>query len=627
MPSTYARTCAQYASSLGNLLGERYRILTGRERALHRRSRLLPGNSLRYRLAHKGWTVLRTLQSGGPVHGGATLLRALRGHRPAVDRTSPDAAAYQAWCPSRGKSHGILMAYGATRAREADAPLISIVLPTYRSDPARLQAALRSVLDQSYTKWELLVVDDASCDPDLIRTLEELVQEDPRIHFRARSSNGGIAAATQDGIAMARGEYVTFLDHDDLLLPFALAAVARAAAEHPDGDVLYSDEVVMGEDGSTVIDVALKPSFSPALLLATNYICHLLVVRRSLLGAIGGMRGGVDGSQDYDLILRATEAAREVVHIPEVLYLWNEVPGSVITGTGAKPYAYEAGRRALSGAVGRRGLTGLAPVHGSLPGWYSLEAETLPPCTVVIPDIFPGELLQYTIAALRKTAREVDAEILVVRPNGLGTTPVPGADAVLEAPPHVESLPALLTFGAEAGRNPLVVFCAPGIIPTTPGWLQSLLPWLLLPDAGACAPRILSHTGIPSGDRYAVPGDGSPPRLLPDSHWALPREASALPWSCLAVRREALRKVAGLHPDYLLAWFDADLSFQLRKAGYRVLSVPTVTVHTLHGSGSIPLQGPDDEATLLMRFPDILGQQDPYLHPAVLTEKPFTFRT
>lgn len=626
MSDSYADRLAQYASALQQRFEDRYAILTHLERTHRRKERFVPHGSVQYRLAHKGQTVLRTLHTDGLLRGSGTLLRALRGRRPLTDRSSPDAAMYQSWFSSQGSSHEKLLAYGAQHAKNPDAPLISIVLPTYKSDLTRLRAALRSVMEQAYTKWELLIVDDASQDPSLLREIESVAVEDPRVHVHVRGENGGIAVATQDGLAMASGTFVTFLDHDDALLPFALSAVVEAVNTHPDGDVLYSDEIVIGEDGATIIDVALKPGFSPHLLLATNYICHLLVIRRTLLTSIGGMHQGYDGSQDYDLILRATEASREVVHIPEVLYLWNEVPGSVITGTDAKPYAYEAGRRALAAALERRHVTDLTPEHGEFPGWYAYTAHDLPHISIVIPDIFPGNSCSRTIAAIHTTTQDLNMEICVVRPHGNGALSIPGADAVIEASPAVSSLPALLNAGEEACTGEFVVFMAPGVIPTTRGWLRNLLSYLLFPDVGACAPRILSHTGIPCGDRYIIPGNGTLPVLLADSHWPLPREVSALAWSCLAVRSEALQKVGGFNSDFFLSWFDADLAFQLRHEGYAVLSIPTVTVHTLHLEG-VPFPAEEaDGKYLLARHPHILGQIDPFLHPAVIEEKPFTFR-
>jgi GT2 family glycosyltransferase len=628
MADTVKEQLAAYAATELPKCEERYRSLMHRERMQEQMDRFLPHGSLQYRTLHKGRTVLRTLNVEGPLRGSRTLLRALRGKRPAADRTSPDAAAYRAWCASRGARHEKLLAYGAQHAKDPDAPLISIVLPTYRSDLPHLRAALKSVREQAYTKWELLIVDDASHDAALLTELESLASEDPRIRLLVRHANGGIARATQDGIAMATGEYITFLDHDDAFLPFTLAAVAEAIGKHPRGDVFYSDEIVISADGSSIIDVALKPGFSPQLLLSTNYICHLLVIRHALLAEVGGMREGYDGSQDYDLILRATESAQEVVHIPEVLYLWNEVPGSVITGTAAKPYAYEAGRRALHDAYERRGITHLVPTHGLLAGWYTCMLQGAhPSCSIVIPDLVSDSMLQWTIDAVRRTTDATRVEIIVVSTHGSAfQKEFPGADRAVSCRQDELHIPQILNAGAEAAAHPNLLFLAPGMIPTEKSWLNVLLSYLSFPGTGAVAPRIVTHEGRQVSDRYVTPGGGALPRLLAASHWPLPREVSAVPWSCMAVRKDAFLAAGALDGEYTVQWFDVDLAFRLMEQGRSIISVPTVSCASLYDAPFLPVSSSEDGDRLQRLYPLQLDAPDPYLHPAVTSEYPYQFK-
>src|SRR5262249_1585162 len=158
--------------------------------------------------------------------------------------------------------------------------------------------------------------------------------------------NGHISRATNSAAALATGEWLAFLDQDDLLAPDALAEVALHAAERPDCDVIYTDDDKIGEDGRRYAP-QFKPDWSPDLLLAYMYLSHLFVLRRTLFDAVGGLRPGFEGSQDHDLALRATERARHVGHVPLPLYHWRAIAGSTATSGSAKPESFEAGRRAV----------------------------------------------------------------------------------------------------------------------------------------------------------------------------------------------------------------------------------------------------------------------------------------
>ena len=188
-----------------------------------------------------------------------------------------------------------------------------------------------------------------------------------------RDENGGIAAATNSALDHARGEHVVFLDDDDELHPRALETMAAAVADNPEADVLYSDEDKLSPSGQRYVPT-FKPDWSPDLLLSSAYLCHLLVVRRSLVEELGGLRPEFDGGQDYDLMLRATERARKVVHVPEILYHWRELAGSACGDTAAKPWAFEAGRRALESAVARRGFDAAVEPHEHFPGNFHVRA-------------------------------------------------------------------------------------------------------------------------------------------------------------------------------------------------------------------------------------------------------------
>ncbi len=264
-------------------------------------------------------------------------------------------------------------------------PLFSIVTPVYAPPVHVLRAMIDSVLAQIHKDWELILVDDASPDPLVLETLRRAASEDARIRVLERDTNGHIVAASNDGIAKARGSFIALLDHDDLLAPQALEEIKDAIEANPEVDYLYTDEDKV-DDAGNFYGVFRKPPWSPERLRGQMYTSHFSVLRSSLVREVGGFHEGFDGSQDHDLVLRVTERARTVVHVPSVLYHWRAVAGSAAADPDAKPYAWLAGQKAVQAHLDRTEVT--ARVHlGRLPGTYQLE-RSLDPCvrvSVVIP--------------------------------------------------------------------------------------------------------------------------------------------------------------------------------------------------------------------------------------------------
>ncbi|MBR6380537.1 MAG: glycosyltransferase [Lachnospiraceae bacterium] len=263
------------------------------------------------------------------------------------------------------------------------APLFTVVVPAYRTGPGYLCAMMDSVLMQSYENWELLIADASEnrtvCDAyeDFVGGLSRVSRPD-RILRIELSSNKGISENTNEALEEASGDYVVFLDHDDLLAPDALYEAAKRITESPRPlRMLYSDEDKCDERGLNYFEPNIKPDFDPELLLSNNYICHMLVMETELARSLR-LRKEYDGAQDYDLILRAGEtlSEEEIAHLPKVLYHWRCHQGSTAENPESKAYAYEAGRRALEDALDRRKLTALATVRETPHvGFYRIEYE------------------------------------------------------------------------------------------------------------------------------------------------------------------------------------------------------------------------------------------------------------
>lgn len=223
--------------------------------------------------------------------------------------------------------------------------LISLAVPVYNTPEQYLREMIESVLEQTYYNWELCIADGSDGDHGYVKNIIKSYSElDSRIKYTCLNSNLGIVGNTQAAIKMAEGEYIGLLDHDDALTPNALYECRRAMVKG--ADVIYSNEVTVDEYLDRPRIIHFKPDFSPINLLAQNYICHFLVFRSELYKK-NNLRAGFEGSQDYDLVLRLCDNAARVVHIPKVLYYWRRHKNSAASGTDAKPYSIESGRKAV----------------------------------------------------------------------------------------------------------------------------------------------------------------------------------------------------------------------------------------------------------------------------------------
>ncbi len=262
--------------------------------------------------------------------------------------------------------------------------LLSVVTPVYDPPREAFEACVRSVLTQDYDHWEWCLADDCSPAPWVWPRLQELAAKDPRIKVTRRDANGGISAATNSALELATGEFVVLLDNDDQLTPDALGAINHELWIDPTIDYLYSDEDKVDDDGN-FFDLFEKPDWSPERLLCQNYCSHLSALRRSIVTDVGGFRPEYDGAQDYDMVLRVTERARKVAHVQRVLYHWRAVEGSTATSVDAKPYAVDAGQRAVADALQRRGVPGEVVDIGY--GYHRVRREltSTPKVSIIVP--------------------------------------------------------------------------------------------------------------------------------------------------------------------------------------------------------------------------------------------------
>ena len=287
-------------------------------------------------------------------------------------------------------------------------PLISIAVPAYQTPVEFLRQMIESLIVQTYSNWELCIVNASPDNEEMQKVLAEYSAGDSRVRFCNLKENLGIAENTNRAFAMAKGEFVGLLDHDDLLAPNALYEIVKILQDHPQADALYTDEDKVTTELDEHFQPHLKPDFNLDLLRSNNYICHFFVVQKSIVEKAGGFRKEFDGAQDYDFIFRCTENAGEVLHVPEILYHWRTHKASTADNPASKMYAFEAGKRAIEAHLERTGTKGEVS-HTQDLGFYRVKypVQGKPLVSVIIPNKDEKETLQTCLEMLEKNKGEV----------------------------------------------------------------------------------------------------------------------------------------------------------------------------------------------------------------------------
>lgn len=458
-------------------------------------------------------------------------------------------------------------------------PLISIVTPVYNTPPAFLEACIYSVQTQAYPCWELCLVDDGSTNAETLACLQHLTETDPRLKLHTLSKNQGICHATNQAIAIATGEFIAFLDHDDRLAPDALYHVGAALQTEPKLDILYSDRDMLSDRELRYMHL-FKPGWSPETLLSGNYLFHLLVYRRNLINQLGGVQVGMEGSQDYDLILRAAELQPKVKHLPKVLYHWRQHQHSVSLAHDAKEYAYVAGLKALENALQRRNLRGKISENKTLwRGNYRVQLEPLPESEYYVLQL--EDLENYAQRVNQTFAQHPEIKALII----LNVTPL-AADAIAE-----------LT-----------------------GWLQ-------IPEVGFVTGKVLNAENCLLHAGLVLRKSGAPLPLytpFPESIagymavTAIVRNVSVPHPACCAIKREVWQNLGGLDENdaSVYALFD----FVLRAQNFRTVYTPFARF--LAGeSWQTPAQwSATDLATFGETWREYLQRGDPFYNPHLTLE-------
>lgn len=471
-------------------------------------------------------------------------------------------------------------------------PIISVVMPTYNPDPTWLDAAINSVRQQLYPHWELCIADDASTNPAVRTVLERYAREDSRIKIIFREQNGHISAASNSALSLVTGDWVALLDHDDLLSEHALFWVAEAINSHPDAALFYSDEDKVDETGRR-FDPYFKCDWNLDLFYSHNLITHLGVYRSEQVRAIGGFRPGLEGAQDYDLALRYIEHIRpnQIHHIPRVLYHWRAHAASTAQSSDAKPYAMQAGERALNEHLQRCNIAASAELSGH--GYrlrYALPTP-LPLVSLIIPTRNGLALIRTCVDSILNKTDYANYEILIVD-NGSDDPATLAYFDHLRKDSRVRIIrddgpfnySALNNAAASIAKGEVLGLLNNDLEVITKEWLTEMVSLALQPAIGAVGARLwypddrLQHGGVILGIGGVA---GHAHKGFPKGHPGYLGRASlisgfsAVTAACLVVRKEIFTSVGGLDEiDLKVACNDIDFCLRVRAAGYRNVWTP-----------------------------------------------------
>ncbi|MBW8815785.1 MAG: glycosyltransferase family 2 protein [Caulobacterales bacterium] len=551
---------------------------------------------------------------------------------------------YEAWA----QRYDVLTAADRHAIREhigrmQSPPLISVVMPVYATSPKLLKAAIESVRAQLYPHWELCIADDASPGEAVWRLLSRCARRDPRIKIVRRAENGHICAATNSALTLAQGEFVALMDHDDLLPERALYEVAAVLDQHPDADIVYSDEDKIDDRGLR-FEPYFKSDWNPELVRGQNMVSHLGVYRRSLIEAVGGLRVGFEGSQDYDLTLRVSEqtAPERIHHIPWVLYHWRQGGQTASFSESQMARCADAARRAVAEHLARTGQDGCEVENlPTMPGWLRVRRplpDPAPKVSLIVPTRDRADLLSACADGVLSGTDYPDLELLIVD-NGSVEPQTRDLFARLAQDPRVRILQAPGPFNYSALNNraaaeatgEILVLLNNDISMEDRGWLAELVSHAVRPNVGAAGAKLLypdrtvQHAGVVVGvggvAAHWGPGAGEhDPGYF--GHLAMTRNVSAVTGACLALRRSVFEQAGGLDEDRLkVAFNDVDLCLKIRALGYDIVWTPFAQlVHhesASRGSDMAPeAQGRFNAeiATMRQRWPATLAH-DPFYGP------------
>ena len=528
----------------------------------------------------------------------------------------------------------------------------SIVVPLYNTPRKFLEEMIASVFSQTYKGWELCLADASAPDNKKVEEIcRAWCEKDKRILYKRLSKNEGIAGNTNTAIDMATGEYIGLLDHDDLLSPIALFEM-RKKIDETNADFLYSDEAVFEKSYKKPRVFHFKPDFAIDTLRGNNYICHFTTFKKSLMEESGGgFRKEYDGAQDHELFLRLSEKAKNIQHIPKVLYYWRAHQLSTASKVEAKPYALEAGKNAVIHHLERLGLDGeVYCVKGQGTVYrVSYKIKDNPLVSILIPNKDHIDDLDKCITSILEKSTYQNIEIIIIENNSEkeGTF---SYYKKWEAHDKVRlvtwegpfNYPSINRFGVEASKGEHLLFLNNDTEVITPTWIEEMLMFVQRKDVACAGAKLyfpddtIQHAGIGLGlfglaAHYYKGADrgnfGYMGRL------SIVQDLSCVTGACMMIRRDVFLEMGGMNEEFAVAFNDVDICVRMREAGYLIVFTPFSELYHYESKSRGYEDTPEKKERFsrelklfLEKWGDVLKKGDPYYNPNLsLDRDDFTY--
>ena len=517
-------------------------------------------------------------------------------------------------------------------------PLISIVVPCYKTPGKYLRELVSTILGQSYLNWELILSDGSGEDSPIADLLTQVAREDVRIRVVQNNRQMPIPENTNAAIAAAKGEWIAFCDHDDLLVQSALYECMKLWNAHPEGELIYTDEDKIDASGK-YMQPNFKPDFDPDFLRSVNYICHFTMIRRTLLDRIGLLDSSMNGAQDYDLMLRASEATKGILHVPKILYHWRFFEGSTAANPESKWYAFEAGKRAIEAHYKRLGLPASVE-FGEYPGLYrtTYHWTEQPLISVLIPNKDHLSDLRKCLTSLSGKVAYPNLEILIIENNSTEQETFAGYEELKRSDPRIRVITyeggfnysAINNFAERHANGELLLLLNNDTEFITDA-VTEMAGYCLRSDVGAVGARLyygddtIQHAGAiigwggVAGHAFVNQKRG----LSGYQHRIIcQQDYSAVTAACMMVKRSVFREVGGFTEELAVAFNDIDLCMKIREKGYLIVYNPFAELYHYESKSRGLENTPEKKSrfihelrTFQKKWPEILRDGDPYYNP------------
>lgn len=519
------------------------------------------------------------------------------------------------------------------------APKISICIPLYNTPLPFLKALIDSVMAQSYGNWELCLADGSTNDA-AAQYIQTHYSNETRINYRKLEENYGIAGNTNAALSMADGEYVMLSDHDDFLEPDALYEIVSSISKNPAVDIVYTDEDLTDETGKNFRDPRFKPDYNRELLCSINYICHIFLVRRTILDQVGGFREEFDGAQDWDLILRCCEKTDQICHIPKVLYHWRAHAASTAGNPESKTYAIEAGRKALEEHYQRMGIDAELQYTGIFILFRTImKVAGSPKVSIIIPNKDSVETLDTCLRSILEKSTYDSYEIIIVENNSKDDETFEYYHRIEEQSDRIHvcyykggwNYSAINNFGVRHASGDYYIFLNNDTEVIEPRWIEELLGYCQMKDVGIVGAKLfypddtVQHCGV------VVGVGGFAGHILTNSsagdagyfgRLKAIQDISAVTAACLMIKKSSFENVGGFTEEFKVALNDIDLCLKVREQGELVVLNPWCRLYhyesKTRGNEETPEKHERFKAEIRRfrsRWSKILSEGDPYYSP------------